>query len=91
MESSYQLRSISERTHYADGTDVTDGPNVSSSFPLGWYKEDFDFIDGSGDLDEHNGRFSGDFRQFCCYFPVLISILIILKPSIMVNWDVKCV
>ena len=57
MESSYQLRDILVRTQYADGTNVTDGPDVSSSFPLGWYKEDFEFIEGSGDLDIHNGRF----------------------------------
>ncbi len=57
IESSYQTRDITVRTHYADGTDVTDGPPVSASFPLGWYREDYEFIDGSGHLDIHNGRF----------------------------------
>lgn len=57
IESSYQKRNITVRTHYADGTDVTDGPAVSSTYPLGWYREDYEFIQGSGDLDEHNGRF----------------------------------
>lgn len=57
MRSSYQKRNIMQRTHYADGTDVTDGPPVNSSYPIGWYKEDYEYIQGSGDLDEHNGRF----------------------------------
>lgn len=57
IESSYQKRDITVRTHYADGTDVTDGPAVSPAFPLGWYREDYEFIVGSGDLDVHNGRF----------------------------------
>ncbi|MCT4580873.1 MAG: YHYH protein [Flavobacteriales bacterium] len=57
IESSYQLRNITERTHYADGTDVTDGPTVSATFPLGYYREDYEFIANSGDLDIHNGRF----------------------------------
>lgn len=57
MESSFQKRSITVRTHYADGTDVTDGPPVSASYPLGWYREDYEFIEGSGHLDIHNGRF----------------------------------
>lgn len=57
IESSYQKRAITTRTHYADGTNVADGPAVSSNFPLGWYREDYEFVANSGDLDEHNGRF----------------------------------
>jgi hypothetical protein len=59
IKSSYQLRSITVRTHYADGTDVTDGPPVNSTYPLGRYKEDYELITPSSDdqLDEHNGRF----------------------------------
>lgn len=57
MESSYALRTITARTEYADGTDVTDGPAVSANFPLGWYVEDYEYIASSGDLDDHNGRF----------------------------------
>jgi hypothetical protein len=74
IKSGYSLRNISTRTHYADGTDVTDGPAVSSSFPLGHYREDYEFIDQAGDdyLDEHNGRFcitpeypNGTYAYFC--------------------------
>lgn len=60
MESSYQLRSIIARTELPDGTILPAsqyGPDVSASYPLGYYIEDHEFIVGSGDLDEHNGRF----------------------------------
>lgn len=75
MKSSYQLRNISVRTHYADGTDVTDGPAVSTTYPLGRYREDYEFIAHPGItdyLDEHNGRFcvtpeypNGTYAYFC--------------------------
>jgi hypothetical protein len=61
MKSSYNLRNITVRTHYANGTDVTNGPNVSATFPLGMYREDYEYIPTSAAtpdyLDEHNGRF----------------------------------
>jgi len=62
MKSAYQLRNISVRTHYADGTDVTNGPAVNTTFPLGHYREDYEFVNppvGEEEyLDVHNGRFS---------------------------------
>ena len=59
IKSSYSLRNISVRTHYADGSNVTDGPSVSASYPLGHYQEDYEYIANAGQdyLDEHNGRF----------------------------------
>ncbi len=57
IRSSYSLRDITTRTTYADGTDVTDGPAVSATYPLGLYREDYEFVENSGDLDIHNGRF----------------------------------
>ncbi len=60
MQSSYLMRSIADRTTLADGTKLTSaqsGPAVSAQYPLGYYIEDFAFVSGSGDLDEHNGRF----------------------------------
>lgn len=61
MKSSYSLRSITTRTLYADGTDVTDGPVVSATHPLGEYREDYQYNPTSAAtpdyLDEHNGRF----------------------------------
>lgn len=62
IESSYQLRSISNRTTLPDGSaSVPPGPSDFSTFPLGTYWEDYEFIDASGHLDEYNGRF--------CYTP----------------------
>lgn len=61
MKSSYSLRNISVRTHYADGTDVIDGPPVGPAYPLGIYREDYQYNPTSPAtpdyLDEHNGRF----------------------------------
>ena len=59
IKSGYQLRNIATRTVWADGTDVPDGPAVSATYPLGYFKEDYEFINhaGQGDyLDVHNGR-----------------------------------
>lgn len=59
MKSGYQLRSITVRTHHADGTDVSDGPAVNATYPLGTFREDYEFISHTEQdyLDEHNGRF----------------------------------
>jgi hypothetical protein len=39
------------------GTTRANGPAVSSSYPLGCFIEDYTYVAGSGDLDNHNGRF----------------------------------
>ena len=59
IKSSYQLRNISTRTTYSTGATVTAGPAVSSTFPLGYFREDYEYIAQVGQdyLDEHNGRF----------------------------------
>ena len=60
MKSSYQLRNITTRTVYADGTNVTDGPAVNTTYPLGYFREDYEYIAHPSDasyLDVHNGRF----------------------------------
>jgi hypothetical protein len=33
------------------------GPAINAAKPLGYYVEDFEYVAGRGDLDEHNGRF----------------------------------
>jgi YHYH protein/Secretion system C-terminal sorting domain len=60
MKSGYQYRNITTRTVWADGTDVLDGPAVSTTYPLGYFREDYEFVSHPTDasyLDEHNGRF----------------------------------
>lgn len=74
IKSSYSLRAITVRTHYADGTDVTDGPAVNSTYPLGYFREDYQYTAPVAQdyLDEHNGRFcvtpeypGGTYAYFC--------------------------
>lgn len=60
IKSGYQLRDITQRTTAPDGTDVDDGPDVSMTYPLGYFREDYEFLAHPGEedfLDEHNGRF----------------------------------
>jgi len=65
MRSSYRLRSITRRHDWPaesmDGTPLTPeqyGPDVSATDPLGTFAEDYEYVRGSGDLDEFNGRFT---------------------------------
>jgi YHYH protein/Secretion system C-terminal sorting domain len=76
MKSSYVLRSITTRTTYADGTGVTPGPVVNTSYPLGYFREDYKYVPTTSltpdYLDDHNGRFCvtpeyplGTYAYFC--------------------------
>lgn len=60
MMSSYALRDTMTKRHsLPDGTSLSAnqyGPDVDGTHPLGEYIEDYMFVQGSGDLDEHNGR-----------------------------------
>ena len=53
------MRNISTRTTYSTGATVTAGPAVSTTYPLGYFREDYEYIAQAGQdyLDEHNGRF----------------------------------
>ena len=60
IKSGYQLRNITTRTTHANGTDVSDGPVISATYPLGYFREDYEFITHTNEsdyLDDHNGRF----------------------------------
>ncbi|HZG01140.1 MAG TPA: YHYH protein [Chitinophagales bacterium] len=60
MKTSYGLRTIVDRTTLPDGTVLSaaqHGPAVNATNPLGKYIEDYEFVPGLGNLDEHNGRF----------------------------------
>ena len=61
IDSSYAVRNITLRTTKPDGTQLSQnqyGPPVSSTYPLGYYLEDYAYTAGSGDLDQYNGRFT---------------------------------
>ncbi len=73
LKSSYRLRNIAARTTLPDGTVLPPslyGPTIDTNTvsldplnntpiaaPLGAYMEDYEYVPGLGDLDEHNGRF----------------------------------
>ena len=59
MKSSFTLRNITVRNTYYDGTSVTAGPNVNGTYPIGYFREDYEFTapPSSDYLDIHNGRF----------------------------------
>lgn len=75
MKSGYQLRNITTRTTSPSGASVSAGPAVSTTYPLGYFREDYEFIAHAGQpdyLDEHNGRFcitpeypGGTYAYFC--------------------------
>ncbi len=59
MKSGYQLRNITTRTTSPTGATVTAGPVVNTTYPLGYFREDYEFIAHPGQLDyldAHNGR-----------------------------------
>ncbi len=70
IRSSFRLRAITQRTSLPDwslpdhrglSTSLTSaqfGPDVSATYPIGRYVEDFEFVQGLGDLDVYNGRFA---------------------------------
>ncbi len=70
VKSGYRPRTITERVSLPEWA-LTDhpgvaqqltaaqyGPPISQRFPLGRYNEDFEWVTGIGDLDQHNGRFA---------------------------------
>ncbi len=61
MKSSYNLRNITVRNTYSNGSSVTAGPAVNATYPLGYFREDYQYdttTPATPDyLDEHNGRF----------------------------------
>ncbi len=66
MKSGFQLKSMTSRTN---------GPAINATYPLGYFREDYEFIARPGQtdyLDEHNGRFCvtpeypiGTYAYFC--------------------------
>jgi hypothetical protein len=59
ISSSYRTRNINDRTTLSNGTVLSStyhGPAISSDYPLGFYLEDYEYVEGLGDLDRYNGR-----------------------------------
>jgi hypothetical protein len=62
MKSSFTLRSMTTRTTlYTSTVTVTSGPPVNTTYPLGYFKEDYQYVATTtltpDYLDIHNGRF----------------------------------
>lgn len=83
MKSSYTLRNISTRTTSPTGATVASGPNVSSTYPLGYFREDYQYNTTSTAtpdyLDEHNGRF--------CITPEYPSGIYCYFATVDANWN----
>ena len=61
FRSSYRLRAASARRRLPAGEELTpaqEGPPINEEFPNGTFLEDYEYVKGHGDLDEHNGRFA---------------------------------
>ena len=59
MKSGYSLRNIAQRHSLSNGTELTSdnwGPDVSSTYSLGVYLDDYEWLSTNGDLDAYNGR-----------------------------------
>jgi len=87
--SSYRLRNITARQTLPDGTVLNAsqyGPAINGTYPLGLYVEDFEYVPGLGDLDEHNGRFciTPDYPLGTyAYFVTLDSSLVAAYPYVL--------
>ncbi len=88
LNSSYRLRNITDRTTLPDGTVLASnliGPPIST-YPLGAYAQDYEYVLGLGDLDEHNGRFcvTPDYPNgIYCYFATLDNNLVPAYPYLL--------
>jgi len=56
MSPSYRLHNYADRSVATTGQTAA-GPAVNASYPLGSFKEDYEYVAGLGDLDASNGRF----------------------------------
>ena len=81
IKSSYQLRNITTRITSPTGASVTAGPVVSTTYPLGYFREDYEYTAPSSSdyLDEHNGRF--------CVTPEYPNGIYCYFASVDANWN----
>ena len=84
MKSSYQERNISDRTTLPDGTVLSAadyGPTINSNYPLGSCEEDFEYVNGSGNLDEYNGRWCITPEYPCGTYAYFVTLDNNLEPD----------
>jgi hypothetical protein len=84
MKSSFTHRtSMTARATYYTGATVTAGPDVSATYPLGYFREDYQYnttTSATPDyLDEHNGRF--------CVTPEYPSGIYCYFATVDENWN----
>ncbi|MFB0942718.1 MAG: YHYH protein [Patiriisocius sp.] len=61
IRSGYELRDITIRNTHADGSPVSLGAPINNTYPLGSFREDYQWVAQEGQqnyLDQHNGRFA---------------------------------
>lgn len=58
IKSGYKARNITQRSQHADGSTVDNGPDISTTYPIGYFREDYEWVAYTTDeyLDVHNGR-----------------------------------
>jgi hypothetical protein len=56
MSPSYRYHNYADRSVATTGLTAA-GPAINATYPLGSFKEDYEFVSGLGDLDANNGRF----------------------------------
>ena len=83
MKSSFSLRNITTRTTYSTGVTVIAGPAVSTTYPLGYFREDYQYNTTSSAtpdyLDDHNGRF--------CVTPEYPAGIYCYYATVDANWN----
>lgn len=73
IQSGWKLRNITKRTTLWTGETVKSGPDVNTTYPLGYFREDYEYVTSANPevLDIHNGRFcvTPEYPQGTyCYF-----------------------
>ncbi len=83
MKSSYSLRNITVRNTSPTGATVAAGPAVNATYPLGYFREDYQYNATSAAtpdyLDEHNGRF--------CKTPEYPNGIYCYFATVKANWN----
>ena len=81
MVSSFRTRNITDRTTLPNGNAASKvGPAINSTYPIGNFLQDWEYVKGLGDLDEHNGRFCKTPEYPNGIYAYFITIDASLKP-----------